>query len=207
MSAEQQESLRSIVVEKVEAETLNSAELSELLKLQETSQPESKRNWIVLRWLGSTAALLALGLAVMMQISSHSQRQVLQSIAAEVVENHIKLKPLDAQTNSIVELRRFFTHLDFLPLESEYFHERLAHNGSQLVGGRYCSIKGVTAAQLRFGAGASTMETLYQVPYDAKLFGEIPSLEEGNAPTKLSVSGLEVSIWVEKGLLLVAVQP
>jgi cell division protein FtsB len=199
--------LKTQIQNKVESEILNDAELDQLMRLQvepEQKQPKFRQGLV---WVSSAAVLLIAALWIFAQHGIVTQRQILESIAAEVVENHVKLKPLDTQSASITELQQFFTHLDFQPLQSHFFEMDLALAKSQLVGGRYCSIKGVTAAQLRFEAPEAQMQTVYQVPYDAERFGSIPNIEKGEAPRTLQTNGLQVSMWVEKGLLVVAVQP
>jgi len=76
-----------------------------------------------------------------------------------------------------------------------------------LQGGRYCSIKGVTAAQLRFASESDgKVSTLYQVPYEKALFGSVPAIESDDSPMVLASKGLNVQLWVEKGLLMVLVE-
>ncbi|MFT4799487.1 MAG: hypothetical protein ACI9B8_002041 [Sulfitobacter sp.] len=67
-----------------------------------------------------------------------------QLIAAEVAKNHINMKPLEVQTGKLNELKDYFTELDFSPVQSSHF------SAGQLIGARYCSVQGVTAAQLRY---------------------------------------------------------
>ena len=74
-----------------------------------------------------------------------------------------------------------------------------------LLGGRYCSIRGVTAAQLRLRTAAGATETLYQAPYDPGSFGVMPDIGKGEAPRRLQVRGLSVELWVDRGLLFVLV--
>lgn len=137
-----------------------------------------------------------------------NQSALHKQIAMEVVKNHIKLKPLDIQTQSITEIQQFFKQLDFSPISSQQLNKLPAPSAlttQQLLGGRYCSIKGVTAAQLRYQQSNHGLSTLYQVGYDAKLFGNMPVSERGEPAQDLFVQGLEVSMWVEKGLLMVLV--
>ncbi|GIU15006.1 MULTISPECIES: hypothetical protein [unclassified Shewanella] len=116
-------------------------------------------------------------------------------IAAEVAKNHIKMKPLEVQTAELSTLRDYFTALDFTPASSS----RIG-GGKQMIGGRYCSIQGLTAAQIRFADKQPL--TLYQVQYDKALYGELPSVDLGQQPIELVDRGVAVSIWVEKGLLM-----
>lgn len=122
-------------------------------------------------------------------------------IADEVARNHVKMKPLEVQTEQLSQLREYFTQLDFTPVSSSFLAN--TNNGdSKMLGGRYCSIQGLTAAQIRFSQKDKQPITLYEVQYDSNLYGEQPILERGDKPTKLVVRGVAVSIWVEKGLLM-----
>ncbi|GIU25584.1 hypothetical protein [Shewanella sp. MBTL60-007] len=117
-------------------------------------------------------------------------------IANEVAKNHIKMKPLEVQTAQLSQLRAYFTELDFTLVSSSRIDD-----AKQMIGGRYCSIQGLTAAQIRFVDPLQSV-TLYQVQYDKRLYGEIPIMESGETPIELVVRGVTVSIWVEKGLLM-----
>lgn len=151
------------------------------------------------------AAAVALALLVLLwQPWQAAQPIPPDIIAAEVIENHLKLKPLDAPTASMPELLGFFTQLDFRPVSSNQLHSRFAMPESSLLGGRYCSIQGVTAAQLRYARGPG-VSTLYEVPFDPARYGNIPSADRGEAPLHLLQQGLNVHLWVESGLLMALV--
>ena len=136
-----------------------------------------------------------------------ASQSLVKRIADEVVKNHLKLKPLDISSNSIDETQAFFKHLDFLPIHSRSAAQRSLLITDNLMGGRYCSIQGVTAAQLRYENDQGHLRTLYQVPYDADLYGELPLAIQNQAPLYLSVKGLQVRLWQEQGLLMVLVSP
>lgn len=122
-------------------------------------------------------------------------------IADEVARNHVKMKPLEIQTQQLSQLRGYFTQLDFTPVNSSFL-SRTGDGGTKMLGGRYCSIQGLTAAQIRFSQIGKQPITLYEVQYDPNLYGKQPILEQGDKPTELIVRGVAVSIWVEKGLLM-----
>lgn len=119
-------------------------------------------------------------------------------IADEVARNHVKMKPLEVQTQNLNQLREYFTQLDFTLVNSSL----LDNSASKMLGGRYCSIQGLTAAQIRFKQDNGAPVTLYEVQYDPSLYGELPVLEQGQQPIEQVVRGVEVSIWIEKGLLM-----
>ncbi len=137
--------------------------------------------------------------------SAHSA--VIKAISAEVVKNHLKLKPLDIKTQSIDEARRFFEHLEFSPIYSTQARQRFSLSNGFLLGGRYCSIQGTTAAQLRFETPDKQLNTLYEVSYDKLKYGPLPSLKDGEPAIELQVKGLNVRFWRERGLMMVLVSP
>lgn len=142
------------------------------------------------------------------QIASNAaQRVVVEAIAEEVVKNHLKLKPLDIKTQSIVEAQRFFKLLEFSPIHSMQAWQKFALNTDALLGGRYCSIQGVTAAQLRFDSPSKQLRTLYEVPYEQARHGPLPLLKNGEAAIELQHKGLNVRLWQERGLMMVLVSP
>jgi len=124
-----------------------------------------------------------------------------RAIAVEVTKNHIKLKPLEVQSNQFAQVKNYFTELDFSPVISGQF----STDQHQLLGARYCSIQGSTAAQIRYQHANGQVETLYETAYDPALFAALPSIEQGEAPIELMEKGLRVQIWLEKGLVFAAV--
>ena len=174
---------------------------SENVRITKTSGKTPRK----MKHIGYTIAaslVLMIGALITYQSTTTSQG-IPEQIAHEVAKNHLRMKPLDINSQNPEEVRAYFTLLDFLPIASTVYGQKNAN----ILGGRYCSVKGVTAAQLRFENRQGKMETLYQVPYDANLFSDLPKLEAGDAPLKLFKRGLEINMWVEKGLLMVTTQP
>ncbi|MCH2039397.1 MAG: hypothetical protein MK185_02015 [Saccharospirillaceae bacterium] len=157
-------------------------------------------NWMaspVSGWVASV--VIAIGLVMfMLQPDNYSEE-----IAYEVVKNHLKLKPLDIQTNAMADIQGYFSQLDFSPARSSLLETTLTLTERYLLGGRYCSIKGVTAAQLRYRK--HDIQTLYQVPYDKALHGNIADIAHQPEPETLHLKGLNIQLWQEHGLLMVLV--
>lgn len=176
-----------------------------------SSNTANARHPIISKVLYAVAASVLL-LVAGYQLSSHSELQRLfkgesntlaahsmsWKIADEVARNHVKMKPLEVQTQQLSQLRDYFTQLDFTLVNSSLLNS----SDSKMLGGRYCSIQGLTAAQIRFTANDKQHITLYEVQYDPNRYGVLPILERGQQPTELVVRGVAVSIWVEKGLLM-----
>ena len=157
--------------------------------------PEGHQYWRTL----AVAAMFAVAVVttfMVSQFSGTSLENMPQLIAEEVVSNHLNMKPLEVKAGSINKVRGYFTKLNFMPADSQ-----LAALGSlQLLGGRYCSLQGITAAQLRLRQGQN-LQTQYQTEYLAEVFGALPNLEKGEEPLIVYAKGVKVKVWVEKGLL------
>ena len=216
--AQKKDPFKDAITQQIVSEQLQDKQLQQLMALQQsvlgttdqhnleqtnTTATQHNRRF----WLSAITACLLVVVSVLFvwQQQGLPTPDYSRDIAYEVVKNHLKLKPLDVQTQSIDEVKQFFTQLDFLPVNSDLLNSRFSLQETMMLGGRYCSIKGVTAAQLRYQQPESGLSTLYEVPYDADTFGTIPDSDKGENPTVLLVKGLKVSMWVEKGLLMVLV--
>ena len=108
------------------------------------------------------------------------------------------MKSLEVKSQSLHELRGYFNQLNFKLRDSSI----LSNQNLQLLGGRYCSIQGFTAAQLRMRHEPSgDLEMVYQAPYNKELFRDLPDLQEGQEPVRHFINGIAVDIWIEKGIL------
>jgi hypothetical protein len=195
-------SLKQAVREHFEQRTLATDKLIHLetLMAMKTPTPPLQRHRASLLIGWSTAAAIAAFLAVIILFPPDQLEGIpmTERIALEVARNHIKVKPLDVETGTMEGIRRYFTDLEFVPVESSL----LASTDIELLGGRYCSVQSVPAAQLRIAApGNNGLQTLYQAEYHKDIFGPLPVLENGDYPININAKGISVSIWVEKGLL------
>ena len=189
--------LKQAVIEHFESCSLSDDQLCRLESLAKPVAPESVRRLSVYP-LAAAAALVVFLLAYLLTPLLIEQGDVRERIALEVAGNHIKLKPLEVETSSIEDVRDYFEKLDFMPVSSVL----VSRSGLELIGGRYCSLQGVTAAQLRVQQpGSDDVQTLYQTEYIRDVFSDMPVIEEGGEPVELYVKGIKVKIWVEKGLL------
>ncbi|WP_037470841.1 hypothetical protein [Shewanella waksmanii] len=147
------------------------------------------------------AVAASLLLLVLFNVNNSDSPTHVWDIANEVAVNHIKMKPLEVKSRTLVPLRDYFTQLDFSVIASQ----RLASMPVALLGGRYCSIQGVSAARLRYQQADGPLVTLYEVPFDPILHKGIPQLAQGQEPLDITVRGIAVSLWVEHGLLMAQV--
>ncbi len=189
--------LKQSVRNHLESYSLNEDQLQKLESLAEQAVPERNRQFSIFPFAmaGAVAAFLLTFLLTPLILD---QSDIRERIAMEVATNHIKLKPLEIETSSIDDIRGYFKKLDFMPVNSRLVDQF----GLELIGGRYCSLQGITAAQLRVKKpGSNTVQTLYQTEYRKNVFKDMPALEDGDTPVEIYVKGLKVKIWVEKGLL------
>lgn len=158
--------------------------------------------------LAATAAIAALSMgwmtpAVDSDAAAPTQR-LAQAIAEEVAGNHLKARPLELMSRDMGEVQAFFTALDFKPINSS----RQSAADGDLLGGRYCSIQGVSAAQLRFqSADAGDTHSLYQTVWSEAKFGGLPVLDHGASPLTAYARGMAVQIWVERGVVFAKTLP
>ena len=158
--------------------------------------PRSRRLALVAVLSGIAGMLLALFFNGQVQPGLGANPMIAR-IADEVGENHLNLKPMELESGALEDIRGYFGKLDFRPVET-----RLpAVSDARTLGGRYCSIDGNIATQLRMRDAKGGLRTLYQARYDPERFGSIPSLDRGEAPVEHMARGVPVKIWVEMGLL------
>ena len=190
---------KQVLRDHIEKQTLHHNQLKKLTKMQKQSVKRNDKNpiWVPSYWVASfVASFMVIGLFYYAGLDT--QATLYERIGAEVAGNHINLKPLEIHTNDIQSIRQYFTELDFSPIESTL----LTNSKKTLLGGRYCSIQGVTAAQLRLKDNTTgQVHSLYQTVYDTRIFHDLPVLEEGEEPITVYSNGLEIDIWVEKGVL------
>ena len=190
--------LKKSINQYVEEQSLSDEQLEDLYQLQQNiGDTQKKLKGNSYRWVASMAIFI-LVISGGFYFNTLLDTTLAGRIGSEVAKNHIKLKPLEIQTASIQAIREYFTELDFSPIESSL----LQASGKTLLGARYCSIQGVTAAQLRLkDTKTGQVQSLYQTIYKPEVFTGLPELEEGKQPITVYDKGLEVDIWVEKGLL------
>jgi hypothetical protein len=190
---------------KTQQEKLDCLEVSRLVEMQEDILLP-KKNQSKSKLSSSLVASLLVVVMLAAFIWTEGGNHSIQAIAGEVAGNHIKQRPMELYAQSMDQVQNYFKELDFSPANSDQLLEQFSLAESDLVGARYCSIKGITAAQLRYKVSTGHHSTLYEVGYDADIYGQIPDIDLGEVPETLMIKGLKVSIWVEKGLLMALVE-
>ena len=190
---------------------LSSQQLAAFDDLEEqVLQPVSKKTNKTVLW-SLLASVLMVGILLVNLVpitnvgssTGKSQQERIYAIASEVSYNHLKLKPLEVANSQLTNVTQYFKKLDFNPLASS----QVAGLSSRLIGGRYCSIQGNIAAQLRMQDENGTISTLFESRFNAEDFGFLPKLEAQQDPVIVHVDGQQVDIWVEKGLVMALVSP
>jgi len=207
---------------RIERDRLSEERLAALEALQARAErpvpapaPTQGQQWRNGRW-----ALAALPLVVVLlvglwwwQLPPGAQPEAtrLARIADEVAGQHLHLKPLEVEAANLDQVRRYLNQLDFRPVASD----APALADLNLQGGRYCSIQGVPAAQLRLRPAGSQgkasaegdgVQTLYQARYDPERHGPLPDRDRGETPVQVRARGLTVLLWVERGVVFALVR-
>ncbi|MFK5915444.1 MAG: hypothetical protein QM484_13815 [Woeseiaceae bacterium] len=190
--------LKKLVQDHLEDKSLSDGQLDALLNLQNNAVKTEKPREPQTRWIAVAAVFFIALISNVLYFSLSPELSLDQRIGSEVAKNHINLKPLEIETSSFDAVAAFLTKLDFRPVESVL----LKGGVKKLIGGRYCSIQGITAAQLRLkDSETGQVQSLYQTIYDEKVFSGLPLLKENEKPVTVYSKGLAVDIWVEKGIL------
>lgn len=198
MSQSSNNSFKQAVQHHIDEVNLSEGQLNQLKAIMDTSDETDTQNKLWFGWLSiATVAVFFLMFTVSTWVVDQPTNMV-QRIAEEVVHNHLKLKPLEVKTDSIDGVRQYFSKLDFMPIDSALVNDP----SLSLIGGRYCSLQGLTAAQLRLKEDTNkTIQTFYQTEYREEVFGYLPHISQGEKPVETYVKGIKVKIWVEKGLV------
>jgi len=185
---------RSVKIYYEQAE-LSEKQLQKLVAMQEAaeiSQQEEgvstvRKQRLPNGWLRiMAAASIVLALALIFVINPDS---VAERVAQEVAMNHNKALTVEYPANSYGVLSKQMDKLDFtLRAPSEAVQQGLA-----LVGGRYCSIQGQLAAQIKLSDSDGRIYTLYQTHSGEQL----KSINAG----QLQLDQVDIQLWQEKGLL------
>lgn len=191
--------LRQAVRQHLDSQRLSESGLQRLQQLMRARPVAGRRK--PLYWAAfASVLLLAAGVSLSFLWQGHHGGDIAQRIADEVALNHLKLRPLDAEADQMPTLAAYFTRLDFAVRDSSLISEA---GGTRLLGGRYCSVLAVPAAQLRLQRAPGHVLTLYEAAYDPQAFPNLPNLDQGEPPLVRYARGIRVAIWIEKGLLFV----
>lgn len=204
--------LKQAIQENIDSISLDEQQLDALMQMQHAhgmskQRPSNSHFTANKPWYVAIAAMVmvfVLGTVVVMQyFQTASSDLLVQEIAHEVARNHLEMKPMEVQTAAINDVQNYFTKLDFLPQPSTLID---SNNKILLAGGRYCSIQGSTAAQLRYKDKQGGYVTLFETHHSPELLKQLPNIEAGEEPLVTYAKGIKVKLWQERGLLMVSTE-
>jgi len=185
-------SLKQSVKNHYEGKCLSKGQLDELMSLQ--NRPK-KFKYYELAALSVVAASIIFVIINSVYFYTDS---VGKKIIQEVAYNHNKKMEPEFFTSSISEIQSKLDRLDFTLIQPS----KIASADWIFLGGRYCSIQGKIAAQLKIkNRKSNAVYTLYELPIQKGW------KRDGLTGASEAVDGVIVDIWLEKGLLLALAGP
>jgi len=175
--------------------SLSETQVSTLMELQQ--QQEQSDDTFSQRSRPKRFSFLAMAASVMVTVIAVwvfniNHNDVREKVAQEIAYNHSKRMQLEITSDDLNTVRTRLSELDFALIDSD----KEQQPQWELLGGRYCSIQGKLAAQLRVKQNNSTdYHTYYQaiIPDGLNLRGHTYSTW---------IDGIHVKLWVEGGILL-----
>lgn len=203
MSHKPRQPIKQLLKNLYSGQQLEPDQLAKLLEMQSQpsspsheSAPSKTSSWHKWRLpqtaLSACVLILAVGLWTSVPLINSSR-----DIVEEIASNHLQPLQLDVGSSSLEEVDRNLSHLSFSLIKSA----RMESKQWKLLGGRYCTIQGQLAAQLKLlNKESQKIVTLYQSAI-------LPKSDKSlNEKTLLSDTGVEVSIWWEDGVMLALAQ-
>ena len=169
---------------------LSDSQMDRLLKLDTPKRPRKIPTFNIFGRYGvmpfAVACLLFITFGAFIAPGYYKARQVLQ----EVAYNHNKQMSLEVVSGSLETINGYLSQLDFSLVKSDILNPR----EWELLGGRYCSIDGQLAAQLKVkNKDTQKVYTYYQALVPENIFEQDI---EGFA------DGVKVKLWQERGLIM-----
>lgn len=137
----------------------------------------------------------ALWFAVFRGSAPESPQQITAAVVQHAAIEHNQQQELEFRARRPDDLRDVMKSLDFTPVEPQMMRSM----NMRIVGARYTTIEGVMAAQILYVDPKGEPCTLYQARPVDKLARVTPG--------EHVIDGLRVSVWREKGLVMVLTRP
>ncbi len=188
-------SIKKACQDHYQEQPLSNAQLDKLKALQQSQDPRNHSTSLFSTNKSSGYFALAASLffiAIASWLINGNQNQLAKQVAAEIAYNHSKQMALEISSNKLGLIKAHLSKLDFNLIESD----KAEQEHWDLLGGRYCSIQGKLAAQLRVKQNNTKgYHTFYQaiIPTDLNL---------NNKTYSTWVEGTQVELWIEDGVLL-----
>ena len=199
----EEKALRSTLKNMLEADSLSDNQLNKLEALQASgnnrSRFQQRRRFLV----GGSAAIAASVLFFTGRTMYSDNASLQESIIRDVLTNHIHIRKLDIETDSISEVVSYFDRLAFAP----FLSSQISKSSFELLGGRYCTLQGELASQLYLkNKDSGELATYYLAKYDRQHFGDIPDVSSGERPKVVHERGYQMTIWRETNVVNVFTQ-
>lgn len=197
--------LRDAIQERYGSEGLSDEQLATLRQpvYRAPAGRPVRGSWLLAGGLAALALTLVSFFYTAQWYRAGSENRLLVVIAEEVAANHLKLKPLEVENSELDTVLSYFTELDFQLVPSP----RLGGAGETLLGGRYCSIQGNAAAQLRYQDADGTLSTWYEATLPPQSLAAVPDISAGERPSRFLVRGVDIQLWREHGLVFAEARP
>jgi len=171
---------------------LSTTQLRQMQNIQKSLDSQySRRHTSRNHWaIAVMAVVLLFGSYIFYSTTSH--RTYVAELIGEIAYNHNKNLEMEIKSNSLNKIASYLSRLDFTLIHPA----RLPQDNWEMIGGRYCSLKGQFAAQLKLLNKENQKNyTLYQIekPYRIK---NIADFKDHFA------KGVKVHLWLERGLIL-----
>ena len=194
------QSFKSVVTDKFDEISLDEGQLAQLVNTDATVKKPSSFSGT---WkIAACFALVITLLGSHFLYQSYRANDLLNTIANEAIANHLKKRPLEIESQNLPEVLAYFTELDFNLIQTSEMNSKA---GDQLLGGRYCSINGVSAAQFRVRSSNGNIGSWYQGVLPNSQLSLIPNTITGDAPSVYKSKGVEAQIWRNQGVVFVKV--
>jgi len=179
--------LKELVQKHYEQFQLSSEQWNQLSQIQ-TSQPQKRRGIFGAAFI--VACLALAGTVWVIHLSDSTSSMQWSKVREELAYHHNKNMEMEVESSSFERVKEYLSRLDFSLIQSQEF----SSDKWELVGGRYCSLQGRLAAQLRYrNKESQKYYTVYQLAY--------PTGVPLDGPIKMYEQGVAIKIWKEKGLL------
>ncbi len=201
------EGLKTSIKNRFDAMELDDRQFAGLEKLQDQTTVSSPS--YLSRWFRHTrvmAATIFLGFMIFGGYHAyriHSANLLVDAIVLEAVNNHLNLKPLEVKNAQLSEVLKYFDMLSFKPVRSSAI---TGNPGDRLLGGRYCSILGIDAAQIRVQSHDGKISSWYQGMLSPDRLKYIPDVAQGGQPVVRAIKGMQVRLWQQDGVVFVNVR-
>lgn len=161
---------------------------SEKITAMQASVHEMQRTRYNVSYLIPIAAviLLTIGIGLWLHISTDS---ITHQVVAEIGHNHRQHGALVVESDQYAVVQAVLSELDFpiRPRRDEFVQDFV------LAGGKYCTIQGSQAAQLKLSHSKNgTIHTLYVLPMSEDIKSVKPGVYETN--------GIRVELWIDQML-------